>query len=87
MDLVSLVLARYKVVAKEQVKLELEALADKLTSKDLYVVFTKTKELKYDETFSIDSVCVSAVSDGGRFGSFRRRRKRGGCRGGGAGRQ
>lgn len=34
------------------VKLELEALADKLTEPDQYVVFTKTQELKYDKDLS-----------------------------------
>ncbi len=38
------------VLAKEQdAKLEMEALADKMTSKDQYVIFTKTKDIKYDK--------------------------------------
>lgn len=50
MGFVKAVKAKYLVSAKEQdVKLELEALADKMTSKDQYVIFTKTKDLKYDK--------------------------------------
>ena len=45
--------ARYDIVmAKSEIKLELEALADKLTSKDHYVILTKTKELKYDKALA-----------------------------------
>jgi hypothetical protein len=43
------VLARYFIVtAKGEIKVELEAIADKMT-KDQYVIFTKTKDLKYDK--------------------------------------
>jgi len=47
--------ARYDIVmAKSEIKLELEALADKMTSKDQYVIFTKTKDLKYDKDLTDD---------------------------------
>lgn len=40
---------KYKIIAKDMLKLELDALADQVTDKDHYVVFTKTQELKYDK--------------------------------------
>jgi len=49
MRLKARVLQKYQIIAKDMIKLELEALADKMTSPDQYVVFTKTQELKYDK--------------------------------------
>lgn len=44
----STLLAKYKVEAKDFVKMELEALADLMTEKDQYVIFTKTPKIEYD---------------------------------------
>ena len=49
-----------RIIAKSEVKLELEALSDKMTDKDQYVIFTKTKELKYDKV-------LHERDDGGRL--------------------
>jgi hypothetical protein len=37
--------AKYKIQAKDHVKMELEALADLMKDKDQYVIFTKTPKI------------------------------------------
>jgi hypothetical protein len=49
MQLKYLVAQKYKIIAKDFLKMEIEALADLMTDKDQYIIFTKTKDLKYDK--------------------------------------
>jgi hypothetical protein len=45
----TLLLAKYKIEAKDFIKMEIEALADLMTDKDQYVIFTKTPKIEYDK--------------------------------------